>query len=246
MKNLFPIIVVWLFCAGCRQQPTAGQKTASEKANVKKDTAIFELYKQTTNIPVNFNDNNEIVFGNGVKIAAKESGEDNYRLEINHSGKLIFEKDSLQGVSKVLLSDDSLFFSIFTFSDEDGRNEGYAYIVNLKDNSAIHYPSVLKNTCNPIRYGEGYIFLSDGELIQTSSDLMFTNRIDLIDNRKHAAIKLNLDEYSIDGLSNSLLSGDHFQMLFNPDRLSAKSKFYDGKITSNTGAILLTDVKSKR
>jgi len=80
----------------------------------------------------------------------KEKAENSYTLSVISNGKKILISEHLQGISKMLIDQDYLLFVAYTYFDEDGNNEGNAYIVNLQNNLVEIFPKKLKNTCNPV------------------------------------------------------------------------------------------------
>ncbi|EHQ29895.1 hypothetical protein [Mucilaginibacter paludis] len=223
--------------------PQPAHHTAKHKLVKPVDTAIFKVsHAKQQNMPLPFDDDNILRFKNGLTLKVTARGEDTYQLKITQGGKLIFKRDSIVNISKVLLSHDQLFFSLFTFFDEDGFNRGNGYIINLKNNSVLQYPAELANTCNPIAYNGNYYFVNELSLIRTTANLQPIDTIgisyrDATNNAEY------LDTYAIQGLAPAANQRDGFQIIFTPNKTSGQPKAYTGQISQKTTAIVLNNME---
>jgi hypothetical protein len=204
-----------------------------------KDTSIFHLTNFNGIKILDFDDNNTLnITSKGIKLLVKEESEDSYTLLVKIKGKLILSKKHIKGISKVLLDKDYLLFSIFTYVDEDGNNEGNGYLLNLNNNSVKTFSKQLKNTCNPLIMN-GYAYFIDGlNLLKTNLNFKIQNRFRILylskSKEKNFAY---LDKYLICSLSkqgNAKLIID-----FAPDKSLDKCKSYCGNVDAFSKVILL-------
>jgi len=206
-----------------------------------KDTSIFNTTTSSAIKVFNFDDNNTLdITSKQIKLIAKEESEDSYTLLVKIKGKLILSKKHIKGVSKVFLDNDYLAFSIFTYTDEDGNNQGNGYILNLNDNSVKSFSRQLENTCNPVIINN-YVYFIDGlNLIKT--DLSFksqrNSKIIYLGQRKKKNFAY-LDTYMICSLSKQ----DNTKLVidFAPNKSTGKCKSYRGDVSVSSKVILLKE-----
>ena len=125
---------------------------------------------------LSFADNNTIsINSKSVKLVVKDEAEESFTLSVKVKNKTIFIKKHLKGISQVLSQDNYLMFSIFTYADEDGNNEGYGYIIDITNNSVRMFSKKLVNTCIPKIIGNDVYFISGLNLLRTDLDLHVKN-----------------------------------------------------------------------
>ncbi|WP_342648639.1 hypothetical protein [Mucilaginibacter sp. CSA2-8R] len=218
--------------------PAANAKIRQKKSN-HKDISVFTVIRSAEVKPLSFNvDNTLLIASKGVKLTAKEDSEETYTLLVSIKGKLILTKKNIRGISKVFYDNDALLFSIFTYVDEDGNNEGNGYFINLKNQSVKIFNKKLKNTCNPLVLNES-IYLVDGLNI-VKTDLNFKVRNNLkVEYRTHSGAERYgyLDTYLINRLSKH--SDGKLIIDFSPNKASAKIKSYGGTVNKASTVILL-------
>jgi len=238
-------------CFSCKSKTSRNINVASKKDSTvkgsfvkqlsKNDTSYFLRSKTIENPPKDFDDNNSLHFKGNISLKAIASGDNGgYLLTVKKDDHIIFN-EQVNGVTKVLLNSNKLFFATFTYVDEDGHNEGYGYIIDTQDGKVSKFRKKLSNTCNPILYKDGYVFYDGGQLIWTSFDMKTINSIPII---YHGRKKDNtyFDEHSVNGLCPSN-DGNSFQIIFTPNKLANQAMAYKGYITKNTAAIILRDSK---
>ncbi|RKR84485.1 hypothetical protein BDD43_4724 [Mucilaginibacter gracilis] len=204
-----------------------------------KDTSTFNLTNYGGTKVLDFDDNNTInIISKGIKLIVKEESEDSYTLLVNIKGKLILSKKHIKGISKVFIDKDYLLFSIFTYVDEDGNNEGNGYILNLNNNSVKAFSRQLKNTCNPLIMNS-YVYFIDGlSLIKTDLDFKSQKsfRITYLSTSKKKSLTY-LDKYLICRLSKQ--DSTKLVIDFAPDKSLSKCKSYCGNVDASSKVILL-------
>jgi hypothetical protein len=222
----------------CRYVNYIHSKDDLRPSNIK-DTAIFNVTNSTGIKVFSFSDNNTLdIASKGIKLIVKEESEDTYTLLVNIKGKLILSKKHIKGISKVLLDKEYLLFSIFTYVDEDGNNEGNGYIINLNNKSVKTFAKQLKNTCNPLIMSNCAYFIDGLNLIKTDLDfkVQSNSKIEYLSKGKKKSYTY-LDKYLISRLSRQ----DSTKLIidFSPDKSSGKYKSYCGSIDATTKVILL-------
>jgi len=205
----------------------------------KKDTSTFDITNNSGVKVFDFDDNNTLnISSKQIKLIAKEESEGSYTLSVRIKGKLILSKKHIKGISKVFLDKDYLLFSIFTYTDEDGNNQGNGYLLNLNDNSIKFFPKQLENTCNPVIINNSVYFIDGLSLIKT--DLNFKSqksfKIEYLSQGKKKNFAY-LDTYVICRLSKQ----DSMKLVidFSPYKSMDKCKSYCGNIDASSKVILL-------
>jgi len=205
----------------------------------------FDLHSDTTSVfkatglkkdkLLSFDDNNTLTIKNpDIRMACKEAPGGKYNLSVTVKNKLIFTKNGIKGITKVLCQDGYLMFSLFTYSDEDGNNEGYGYVINTNNGSVKTFSQKLKNTCNPVVFNNGIYFVNNLTLLKTDMNMKLNSMI-VISYKSNN--KRFTDTYAISGItsiSNSLVID------FTSDRFKVKSKLYSGEVGSFTKFITLS------
>jgi hypothetical protein len=197
------------------------------------DTTTFYVTRSSGIKTLSFNDHNTLnIAPKGVSLAVKEESEDLYALSVKLKGKQILFKQHLKGISKVLIDDEYLSFSTYSYVDEDGNNEGNGYIIDLKHNLVMVFRRKLKNTSNPLVLNNNFYFLDGLNLIETGLDLKIHRylKIEYLSKNKSYSY---LDKYAISRLSQQ----DNGQLIidFSEDRFVSKHRSYSGVV----------DIKSK-
>ncbi len=204
-----------------------------------KDTSTFNLTNFSGIKVLDFDDNNTLnITSKGIKLIVKEESEDSYTLLVNIKGKLILSKKHIKGISKVFLDKDYLLFSIFTYVDEDGNNEGNGYILNLNNNSVKTFSKQLKNTCNPLIMNNYAYFIDGLSLIKTDLDFKSQSsfRITYLSKGKKKNFTY-LDKYLICRLSKQ--DSTKLVIDFAPDKSLGKCRSYCGNVDASSKVILL-------
>jgi len=204
-----------------------------------KDTSTFNLTNSSGIKVFDFDDNNTLnISSKGIKLIVKEESEDSYTLLVNIKGKLILWKKHIKGISKVFLDKDYLLFSIFTYVDEDGNNEGNGYMLNLNNNSVKAFARQLKNTCNPLIMNNHVYFIDGLSLIKTDLDFKNQSIFKITYSSKSKKKSLTyLDKYLICRLSKQ--GNTKLVIDFAPDKSLDKCKSYCGDIDASSEVILL-------
>ena len=204
----------------------------------RKDTAIFKGTTTDNHRILSFNSKNEINLpSSGLRLTMKETIGDSYTLTIKRANRIIFSRKGVKGISKVLKDKEHLLFSLFKYTDEDGNNEGIAFVVDLKTNSVKKFPSELKNTCNPI-YIDSNFYLVDGlTLLRISSDLKLTSQIKIFyRNKRNLKDFSYLDSYMICSLSKG--SADSLVIGFTANK-NKECRGYSGIVNNDSKVVLL-------
>ena len=204
-----------------------------------KDTSTFNLTNFSGIKVLDFDDNNTLnITSKGIKLIVKEESEDSYTLLVTIKGKLILSKKHIKGISKVFFDKDYLLFSIFTYVDEDGNNEGNGYILNLNNNSVKAFAKQLKNTCNPLIMSNYAYFIDGLSLIKTDLDFKSQSsfRITYLSKAKKKNLTY-LDKYLICSLSKQ--DSTKLVIDFAPDKSLSKCRSYCGNVDASSKVILL-------
>ena len=204
-----------------------------------KDTSVFNLIKYNDSNLLTFNDKNIINLNSrGIKLIIKDESEDQFTLSMKVRNKTILTKKHIKGISKVLIEGDLLMFSLWNYTDEDGNNKGYGYVVDLHNNLVKRFSKELSNTCNPVFLNNNFYFLNGLTLIKTDSDFNITNNLKIVYLRKNKNKFEYLDTYLISGL----LKSDNNAVIINfSPKKSLKDKSYRGTITPSCKVILLNN-----
>ncbi len=226
MKNKLAFLIILLLLSG--------KILTAKMLNLANDTtSIFTVTSIKKDKLLSFDDNNTLVIkSQGIKMICKEAPGDNYNLSVSIKNKLILSKKGIKGITKVLCENGYLMFSIFTYTDEDGNNEGYGYVININNGLVKIYPQKLKNTCNPVILNNVVYLLSDGYLIKTNMEMHLSNTISISYKSKPVSF---LDSYMISGIipvSKSLL-----MIEFMPDKSIEGRKSYSGIVGDFTKMI---------
>lgn len=201
------------------------------------DTTTFSLTNVNGIKILGFDNNNILYIGSkDIKLTVKEESEDSYTLIVRIKSKLVFTKKHIKGISKVFCDKDYLLFSIFTYTDEDGNNEGNGYVINLNNNSVKALSIKLSNTCNPIIIDKYAYFIDGLSLIRTNLDFKSQEIYKFIYSSKKNVFTY-LDMYSIRGLSTQ----DNKKLIisFSPDKFVGKFKSYCGNVNGSSKFIQL-------
>jgi hypothetical protein len=128
-------------------------------------------------------------------------------------------------------------FSLWTYSDEDGNNNGYGYIINLNNNIVKIFSKKLVNTCNPAFINNNFYFIDGLSLIKTDLDLNIKNNFKIVYKSKNKQDLTYLDTYLISGI----LKKDSSRLIinFSPERSYSKFKEYCGNIDVSSKVLLL-------
>ena len=186
-----------------------------------------------------FNENNVLeIRSKKVKLIMKEKAENSYTLSIISNGKKTLLSEHLQGISKILVDQDYLLFVAYTYFDEDGNNEGNAYIVNLQNNLVGVFPKKLKNTCNPVIINNDVYFVHSLSLIKTALDLKIKNSFKIEYLSKNRSFDY-LDTYQIKSLSRQL--NGELVIDFSSNKFASKSNFYSGTLDNKSKLIVLKE-----
>ena len=204
-----------------------------------KDTAVFNLTNSNGVKVFNFsNDNILNISSYGIKLIVKEESQDSYTLLVKIKNKLILSKKHIKGISKVYLDKNYLMFSIFTYVDEDGNNEGYGYFINLKNNLVKTFSKQLKNTCNPMIINKDVYFIDGLSLIMTDLDFKIKSDLKIVYSCKGKKNDFAyIDTYLICRLSKQ----DNTKLIidFSPGKSLGKCKSYSGSLNVSSKVILL-------
>jgi hypothetical protein len=170
-RNKWALGCILLLIAGTILRAKSLDHKIADTFPMAKDTAVFNQSSYGGLKTLSFNDNNVLnIASKGIVLTVKEESENTYTLLVRVKGKLILSKKHIKGISKALLDNEYLSFSVFTYVDEDGNNEGNGTIIKLSDNSIKSFPKLLKNTCNHLIM-DGNIYFVDGlSLIKTDMD----------------------------------------------------------------------------
>ena len=204
-----------------------------------KDTANFSLSKSEGIKVYNFNDNNTLTINSyGLKLIVKEESQDSYTLLVMRNNKLILSKKQIKGISKVFIGENHLLFSIFTYADEDGNNEGFGYTIDLNNNKVKVFSKHLKNTCNPIMMNNNFYFIDGLNFIKTDLDFKIKNNLKIVYFNKNKKKDFTyLDSYLISRLSKQ----DYTKLIidFSPNKSKEKCNPYCGNVDSSSKVLLL-------
>lgn len=251
ITNIFCFLLVWIAFASCKGN-TQSRKVlpavneGEEKKIIKVsenslDTATFLPGESAINL-LSFDDTGFIKINQENISLNLIDTEGSYNFYVKQLDKILFSKKQLQGVSKVLFTDDWLLFTFYTSFSEDGANEGQAVIMNIKDGVVKIFDDVLHNTCNPVIIGKKLYLVDNLQVIE--SDLAFGSKRTLPITYSSASSADNpygyLDTYLICGLSMSSIK-NQLAIEFTPVKSDDACKFYNGSIEDNDHILLLKE-----
>ncbi|WP_437922101.1 hypothetical protein [Sphingobacterium sp. LRF_L2] len=249
--NIFCFLLVWIAFASCKGNTQSRKVLPAVNEGEKKkiikvsdnslDTATFLPRESAINL-LSFDDTGFIKINQkNISLNLIET-EGRYNFYIKKLDKILFSKKQLQGVSKVLFTDDWLLFTLYTSFSEDGANEGQAVIMSVKDGVVKIFDDVLHNTCNPVVIGEKLYLIDNLQVIE--SDLTFGSKRTLPITYSSASSADNpysyLDTYLICGLSTSS-DKNLLAIEFKPVRSDNACKFYNGSIAESNQILLLKE-----
>lgn len=201
--------------------------TASFTSNFEKGVSLFAL-DDHRNIELN---------DKRISISLNENKKGSYDLVIKTDSTLIFGKKNIDGISKIFYDGTFLLFSMYTFHNEDGANEGVAVVMQMNGFRIRQYHEKLSNTCNPVVFNNKFYFVSDLNLIEADSSLNFSKSLSIKYQGANESDEY-LDTYQICGLSvtkqNSKLAIE-----FTPNKSDLNCRFYVGALRMKDSLILL-------
>jgi hypothetical protein len=212
--------------------------SVSQIKEIKIDTAYFASNIGNGISLLALNDHRNIVLSNKqVSITLNENNEDSYDLEIKTDSTLIFERKDIEGISKVFYDGNFILFSMYTFFNEDGANEGIGVVIQMNGLKIKQYHEKLSNTCNPVLFNSRFYFVNDLNLIEADSSLNFIKSLPVQYWGTSESDKY-LDTYQICGLS---VAKQNSKLLieFTPNKSDLNCRFYEGALHSQDSLILL-------
>jgi len=239
-KQTFLIFLVIVFAQNSYSRlfiTSANHLTYNKVKKTTNDTVIFTRSNVSGVKVLNFDDNNMINFSEKkLKMTVKEENDDKYMLFIELNNKIIMTKKHIASISKVWINQNYLAFSIFTYSDEDGNNEGQGYVIDLANGDIVTLPKKLKNTCNPIVSNSCIYFVNELSLIKTDMKCNILNTIYLAYINRIKPNYNYLDNYNICKIS---ISKAKLIIFFSPNKSKIQCQSYCGNINDLSKIIVM-------
>lgn len=192
------LITVLVSCSNDQANNTA---VADKVSTTAKDTVIFikgaSIDQQPEASLQVFDDSGQVeIAPAAIKLEMKDSQEEFYKLQVFKSGKRIFVKDSLKGISKVWHNSDQVLFTYYTYFDEDGNNEGHPVFIDVANGSVLVYPALVRRTANPVSLNGYYYVNQELSCLVLDKKLNMVNAIPIVYHDKQQS-KDYLDRYLI-------------------------------------------------
>lgn len=172
----------------------------------------------------------------GIQIKLSETKDYTYNLSVSKKGVSVFSKKNIEGISKIVVTQNFIMFSVYTTFTDDGKNEGYAVVYDFIKNKVSANKKLLSNTCNP-SYSQGYFYLvEDLKILKTDLNFKPLQTIDIVYEDKKKQNEY-LDTFLICGI---YMSQNDFQISFTPQRNQSCVE-YKGTLTEHFQKIILMD-----